>query len=229
MEKMKIEIWSDVMCPFCYIGKRRFEKALDQFPQSDSIEVVWKSFQLNPDMITNPKISTTEALAKSKGWTLEHTREMSAYVSEMAKEEGLLFDFDNAVVANSFKAHRVLQYAKTLGKGDALKELLLKAYFIEGKNTDDNTVLIRLGETIGLDSQAITEVVNNKEAFADAVNLDVDESRKLGITGVPFFVFDRKLGVSGAQKVEAFGNALQKAFEAWSGNKVTPNIVGMAD
>ncbi len=221
---MKVEIWSDVMCPFCYIGKRRFEKALAQSAYSKQIEVVWKSFQLNPNQVTNPEISVTEDLAAKKGWSLEYTREMSAYVTEMAADEGLTYDFDNAVVANSFNAHRLLQFAKTVGKGDELKEALLSGYFTEGLNTDDDVTLIKVGTGVGLDEAEVKRVVNNRELYADAVNADVHEARQLGIHGVPFFVFNRKYAISGAQEVDMFVQTLEKAFVEWQENQPKPQF-----
>ncbi len=212
---MKVEIWSDVMCPFCYIGKRRFEKALQNFDHKDDIEVVWKSFQLNPQAITNPDVSVTEDLATKKGWTIEHAREMSDYVSKMAAGEGLHYDFDKAVSANSFNAHRLLQFAKTQGKGDALKEALLYAYFTDGKNTDDTATLLELGLKAGLEKAEVETVLHDPSSFADAVEYDIEEAQKLGINGVPFFVLDRKYGISGAQEVSVFEQNLAKAYEDW--------------
>ena len=131
---MKIEIWSDVVCPFCYIGKRKMEKALAKFPEKDAIEIEWKSFQLNPDQKTDTSVSTLEHLATSKGWSMDQTREITANVVEMAKSEGLDFDFEKAVVANTRNAHRLIHLAKSAGKGNEMKERLLAAYFSEGKN-----------------------------------------------------------------------------------------------
>ncbi len=155
---MKVEIWSDVMCPFCYIGKRRFENALEQFPDKGQIEVVWKSFQLNPAMKTEPGKNINEYLAETKGWTLSYARQMNDYVTNMAKEVGLHYDFDKAIVANSFDAHRLIQLAKDNGKGDAMEEKLFKAYFTEGKNMADHETLIQLGTEIGLDPATIKKV-----------------------------------------------------------------------
>lgn len=210
--KMTVEIWSDVMCPFCYIGKRRFEKALANFKHKDAIQVVWKSFQLNPNMVTNPSISATQHLATSKGWTLEQTKEMQSHVTNMAADAGLQFNFDKAVVANSFNAHRLLQFAKTKKLGDALKEILLRSYFVEGKNTDDNVVLLEIGVAAGLDKNDVENILKDKNAFAEAVQNDVAEAQQLGISGVPFFVIDRKYGISGAQESATFGQALEKSF-----------------
>lgn len=212
---MKVEIWSDVMCPFCYIGKRRFEKALANFEHKDDIEVVWKSFQLDPTTVTNPELSVTEELARKKGWTKDYAREMSAYVTNMAEGEGLHYDFDKAIVANSFNAHRVLQFAKTQGKGDQLKEALLYAYFTDGKNTDDDATLLDLAVKAGLEKSEVEKVLADKNSFADAVNQDVMEAQQLRISGVPFFVLDRKYGISGAQELSVFEQNIAKAHSEW--------------
>jgi predicted DsbA family dithiol-disulfide isomerase len=212
-KKMKVEIWSDVMCPFCYIGKRKFEKALEAFPAKDQVEIEWKSFQLNPSLVTDPSKNTIQHLAESKGWTMAYTNETIQYVLNMAKEVGLNYDFEKAVVANSFDAHRVIQFAKTKGKGDAMEERLFKAYFTEGKNTADHAVLRQLASDCGLDSLAVQDVLSS-EQFAEDVRRDIAESEKLGITGVPFFVIDRKFGVSGAQDPKVFLDNLNKALSA---------------
>jgi predicted DsbA family dithiol-disulfide isomerase len=212
MDPMKIEIWSDVMCPFCYIGKRRLEGALEAFPHKDDIEIIWKSFQLNPDMQTEPGKSITDYLAEKKGWSLEHTRQMHARLTQSAAEMGLHYDFDKAVVANSFDAHRVVQLAKTRGLGDAMEERLFKAYFSEGKNIADHATLLGLGKDAGLPEAEVAEVLKG-DAFSAEVRRDVDEARQIGVTGVPFFVLDRKFAVSGAQDTQVFLKALEKAHE----------------
>lgn len=209
---MVVEIWSDVMCPFCYIGKRRFEKALAQFAKKEEVEVIWKSFQLNPDLKTNPEVNAVRHLATSKGWTHEYAMKATSQVSEMAKNEGLQFNFVKAVVANSFNAHRLLQFAKTKQKGAQLKESLLKAYFIDGKNVDDTDTLIQLGVDAGLNSTEVKTVLNDVNAFAKEVNFDLAEAKTFGISGVPFFAIDRKFGISGAQDTSAMLQALQHAY-----------------
>jgi predicted DsbA family dithiol-disulfide isomerase len=210
-KKMKVEIWSDVMCPFCYIGKRRFESALQQFENKNDVEVVWKSFQLQPDMVTDPSQNTIEHLAQSKGWTMEHAREMTSYVVNMAKEVGLNYDFDRAVVANSFDAHRLVQFAKTKGKGDAMEEQLFKAYFTEGKNTADHATLTALAVAIGLNKTEVKQVLST-DAFSNEVKEDIYQSRQIGVTGVPFFLFNDKYAVSGAQASETFLGALKQSY-----------------
>ncbi|WPZ10058.1 DsbA family oxidoreductase [Roseivirga spongicola] len=206
---MKIEIWSDVMCPFCYIGKRHLEAALEDFPQKDEVEIVWKSFQLNPDMPESSEENVYEYLAKAKGISLEQSKQMHERVEEMAANAGLDYNFDIAKVANSFKAHRVLQLAKRKNLGDELKEALLEAYFIKGKNTSDFNTLVELATSVGI-TEAEVELALNEEQFASYVNQDIDEARQIRVQGVPFFVFDRKYAVSGAQPVEHFKATLEK-------------------
>jgi predicted DsbA family dithiol-disulfide isomerase len=214
---MKIEIWSDVVCPFCYIGKRKLEKSLEKFPFKDKIEIEWKSFQLNPEQQTNPTISTIEHLAQSKGWSLEQTRQIASNVVAMAKEEGLVFDFDKAVVANTKNAHRLIHLAKESGKQDSMKERLLKAYFSEGKNVDDSNTLMDLGKEVGINPESIKQTLD-KKLFEDAVDQDIYESRLIGVKGVPFFVLDRKFGISGAQPDEVFDQTLEKAWAEYAKN-----------
>jgi len=208
---MKIEIWSDVMCPFCYIGKRKFEAALEQFENKANVIVVWKSFQLNPAMKTDPSKNITSYLAEIKGWSLEQAKEMNTHVTNMAKEVGLHYDFDKAIVANSFDAHRLIQLAKKHGKGDEAEEQLFKAYFTEGKNTDDHSTLIEIGISIGLNEIEVKQVLASDQ-FSDDVRKDIIEAQQIGVRGVPFFVVDRKYGVSGAQPTEVFLETLTKAW-----------------
>ena len=185
---MKIEIWSDVVCPFCYIGKRKLEKALDKFPFKDKVEIEWKSFQLNPDQVTDPSLNSLEYLSKSKGWSIAQTIQISQQVVDMAKIEGLEFNMDKTVVANTRNAHRLIHLAKESGKGGEMKERLLKAYFTEGENVDDFESLMKLGLEVGLEEQKIIKTLNSDE-FEEAVAYEVYESRQIGVQGVPFFCF----------------------------------------
>ena len=209
---MKIEIWSDIVCPFCYIGKRRLEEALATFEHADKVEVVWKSFQLDPNQVTNPNISAIEDLAQKKGWTLEYASDASESVADMAAEEGLFYDFEKAIPANTFNAHRLLQFAKTKGLGSVLKEALLRAYFMDGKNVDDTETLLTLADENGLSTDKTREVLSNPTTYRNEVLEDINEAKDLGISGVPFFVIDRKYGISGAQPLSVFANTLQKAW-----------------
>lgn len=211
---MKVEIWSDVMCPFCYIGKRKFEGALAQFADKENIEVEWKSFQLQPDLKTDSTKNTIAHLAESKGWSLDYARQMTQHVTNMAKEVGLNYDFDKAVVANSFDAHRLSHLAKKYGVQDSLEEALFKAYFTEGKNTADHDVLTELAISIGLNADEVKQVLASN-TYAEDVNRDIYESQQVGVRGVPFFVLGGKYAVSGAQPSETFLGALNQAYGEW--------------
>ncbi|MDR7128362.1 putative DsbA family dithiol-disulfide isomerase [Algoriphagus sp. 4150] len=218
---MKIEIWSDVACPFCYIGKRKIEKAIEKFPHKDQVEIEWKSFLLNPDQITQPNRNSEEYLAEAKGWTLEQTKEITANVANMAAQEGLEYHLDKTVVANTKKAHRILHLAKSVGKGDEMKERLLKAYFTDALNIDDDVVLLTLAMEIGLEERAVKEVLDS-DKFVNEVDQDIYESRQLGVKGVPFFVLDRKFGISGAQPDGVFEETLAKAWSEYA--KANPKL-----
>ncbi|MDQ3111512.1 MAG: DsbA family oxidoreductase [Bacteroidota bacterium] len=209
---MKIEIWSDVMCPFCYIGKRKFEKALSEFEGKEKVQVEWKSFQLNPDMKTDISKNVNQHLSETKGISLEQAKEMTSRVTEIAKEVGLNYNFDKAIVANSFDAHRLIQFAKRKELGDQMEEALFKAYFIDGKNTADHSTLLSLAVETGLE-ETETKAILESGIFADEVEADIELAGQIGVRGVPFFVFDRKYAVSGAQAPEVFLETMKKAME----------------
>lgn len=211
---MKIEIWSDVMCPFCYIGKRNFETALEQFSNKNGIEVEWKSFQLDPSLPEVQDSNYTDYLMVSKGLGRPQVEGMLNNVTQMAKGVGLEYDFDRAVMVNSFKAHRVLQLAKTRGLGDAAEERLFRAFFTEGRNIADDDTLLELGKEAGLNETEIRSSLSD-ERYSDMVKQDIQEARAIGVTGVPFFVFNRKYAVSGAQPPRAFLQTLEKAYTEW--------------
>jgi predicted DsbA family dithiol-disulfide isomerase len=211
---MKVEIWSDIMCPFCYIGKRRFEAALEQFPGKENVTVEWKSFQLNPALQSQPGKDVYDYVAEIKGQSREWSLTVHEQMTSTAKEAGLTYNFDKAVIANSFDAHRLIQLAKKHQLGDAAEERLFYAYFTEGKDMSNHDTLLELGAEIGLDKAEIAAVLQSGD-LAAAVNHDVNEAQQLGIRGVPFFVLDRKYGVSGAQPVDAFTQALEQAYGEW--------------
>ena len=209
---MKIEIWSDIACPFCYIGKRKLEKAIQKLPDSSSIQIEWKSFQLNPDLQTNENQNTLTYLSQTKGWTLDQTLQMTAQVAAMGREEGLNFDFEHTLVANTKQAHRLLHFAKEKGKQDELKERFFQAYFEEGKNIDQQETLLHCAELVGLYKGEAKQVLDSA-SFDAEIDQDVYESRLIGVQGVPFFVFDRKYGISGAQPDEVFDQTLKQAVD----------------
>lgn len=214
---MKIEIWSDIMCPFCYIGKRRFEAALAQFEHKDAMEVEWKSYLLSPDLQTSPDKSMHQFLAEHKGVSIDEAKQMHAYVADMAAKSGLVYDFDKAIPANSFNAHRFLYFAKVHGKQDEAEEKLFSAYFTEGKNIDDAQTIMAIGETLGLDTTALANAMGS-DAFVNDVIADVQEAQQIGVRGVPFFVFNRKYAISGAQESNAFLQTLEKAYSEFQGS-----------
>jgi predicted DsbA family dithiol-disulfide isomerase len=213
-KKMKIEIWSDVVCPWCYIGKRRFEAALKDFEHAEYLDIEWKSYQLDPEMETDPSISTYEYLATRKGMSMAQAKAMGDNVTEVAKGVGLTYDFSKTIPINTIKAHRLLHFAKSLDKQGEMKEALLNAYFIEAKNLDDNETLADIASKVGIDKKQAL-VVLESDAFLKDVQSDINEAVQLGLRGVPFFVFNRKYGVSGAQQEKVFLNTLEKSFKDW--------------
>jgi len=210
---MKIEIWSDVACPFCYIGKRRLEEAMSQFEHKNEVEIEWKSYLLNPDQQSNTGQSLYEYLAEAKGWTMEYTMQVNEQVLAMAEEVGLHYNMDKAVIANTSDAHRLIQHAKTLGKGDDIEEALFKAYFVDGRNLADHKALTQIAVDCGIEEASAAAALNNLE-YSEAVQRDIYEGVQIGVRGVPFFVFDNKYGISGAQPLEVFTRTLQQTYEA---------------
>jgi len=209
---MNINIWSDVRCPFCYIGKRKFEMALDKFPHKDKVEVTWRSFQLDPNLETRTDVNAIEHLSEVKGISRKQAEGMQNNVTQIAKEVGLNFDFAKVVIANSFNAHRLIQLAKTKGLGNEIEEQLFKAHFIEGENIDDQETLVQIGVTIGLDENEIREMLSS-DTFAKEVNLDEMQAQSIGVRGVPFFVLNDKYAVSGAQAPDTFLEALNQTWQ----------------
>lgn len=212
--KMKVEIWSDVVCPFCYIGKRKFEIALEQFKDKNNVEIVWKSYQLMPDMVTDPDKKVYQLVSEKHSIPLEQSKQMHSQMTQTAKELGLVYDFDKAIPANTLKAHQLIQFAKANGKQDEAEETLFRSYFTEGKNVDDILTLLEIGVTIGLDKAALKEALD-KGTYISKVQADINEAKQVGVRGVPFFVFNRKNAVSGAQDPKAFLETLEKSFAEW--------------
>lgn len=209
---MNIDIWSDVRCPFCYIGKKKFEIALEKFPHKDAVKVTWKSFQLDPNLKTQPGISPKEHFATQKGISIQQVEDMYQQVINAAEDVNLTFNLDKSVVANSFNAHRLIQLAKTKNLGNEIEEKLFKAQFTEGKNIDDKDTLLEIGISIGLDEKEVKEVLAS-DTFSKEVQKDEADARSIGVGGVPFFVLDNKYAVSGAQSPETFLSALTQVWE----------------
>lgn len=211
-EKLKVEIWSDVMCPFCYIGKRRFENALEKFEHQDKVEIIWKSYQLDPGMKNNTGVDLYDYLAERKGIAREQSAQMHHQMTAMAKEIGLTYNFDKAVIANSFDAHRLSHLAKAEGLQDTLEEALFKAYFTDGKNIADHDILIKIGTEAGLDAGSVQQVLDSNQ-YAEEVKRDIDEANQIGVRGVPYFVLGDQYAVSGAQHSETFLAALNQTWK----------------
>lgn len=216
--RLRVDVWSDVACPWCYIGKRRFEKALAAFPQRDRVDVVWRSFELDPGAPALRDEDSATMLGRKYGRSPEGVREMLGQVTSAAAAEGLDFRLDGLRLANTALAHALIHLAHEQGRGDAMKERLLLAYFTENAVVSDPEVLLRLAGEVGLDPGAVRAALE-RGTHGDAVRADEALAGELGIGGVPFFVFGGQYGVSGAQTPEVFGQALA---QAWAGVKPAP-------
>ena len=205
---MKVEIWSDVMCPFCYLGKKQFEKALAQFSDSESVEIIYRSFELNPDLDQNESRDLVTYLSESKHMDPSQVFTMFDRITEQGKQEGIDFRFDLAKVVNSRKAHRLIQLAKFQNKQSELEEALFYAYFTLGKDLNDSKELDLVAQSAKLEYNSINDVLNSLE-LDEGVIEDSYAAQQVGARGVPFFVFDDKYAVSGAQGSQTFLNVLE--------------------
>ncbi len=204
-----------MVCPFCYIGKHHFEDALKQFDGASAITVEWKSFQLDPELPKGTVYADTyQYLAERKGFSLAQAREMTAGVEANGRQAGVELNFDKAVVANTRDAHRLVHLAQSRGLGNPIEEALFRAHFTEGKDISDRETLIAIGKEVGLEEAAIATLLDG-DAYDYEVAQDILEARNIGVRGVPFFVFNRKYAVSGAQPTEVFLQTLQTAFAEW--------------
>jgi len=210
--KLKVQIWSDIMCPFCYIGKRRIEEALQNFEHKEAVEIEWKSYQLDASFIASPEDNMVEHLAEKYRKDNDWAQNMLDNMTQNAKTAGLDFHFEKAILANSFNAHRLLHLAKKHNLANDLEELLFKAYLTEGKNINDLDTLSKLGIELGLDSEEIAQVLNS-DTYGTDVKKDQEEANAIGVQGVPFFVLDNKYAISGAQPATAFLETLEKVWQ----------------
>ena len=206
---LTVEIWSDVVCPWCYVGKRRFEKALAAFEHRDEVDVLWRSFELDPYAAPTREGSAAEHLARKYGTSVEQAEAMNAQMTALAAAEGLDYHLDRTRGGNSFHAHRLVHLAAEHGDQDAMQERLFRAYFTEGEAIGELDTLNRLAGELGLDASGL-----EGNAYVDAVRADEELAARIGIQGVPYFVLDRRYGVSGAQPSELLLQALEKAWEA---------------
>lgn len=225
---MIVDIWSDTRCPFCFIGKKNFEKALQNFTQNDKIQVNWHSFQLDPKMKTDLSRNHYEYLSDIKGHSLQETIKMHENLIQIGRNAGIDFNFDEVKVSNSFKSQMLIQLAKEKGKANEMEELLFEAYFILGKNIDDIEVLSEIGERLGFTKEEIQTAVQSSE-LTELVNNDIEEAASLGINSVPFFVFNRKYAISGAQPTHLFSEVLEKSLSEFLENNSKINIVSEGD
>lgn len=209
---MDVEIWSDIACPWCYIGKRRFEAALDGFEHRDDVNVTWRSFELDPGAPHERTGDRAERLAQKYGMTVEQAREAEQRLTSVAKDEGLAFRFEVARSGSTFDAHRLVHLAEAHDLQDPMKERLLQAHFTEGELMADHDTLVRLALEVGLEEQEVRELLAG-ERYADEVREDERTAGELGISAVPTFVVDRKLGVSGAQPPDAL---LELLHQGWA-------------
>lgn len=209
---MKVEIWSDVMCPFCYIGKNNFEKALEKLPFKDEIEVEWKSFQLDPTLNPGETKTTFEYFKEKKGVSEPQAKQMTEQVSKMGSIAGIHFNFDKAIITNTFSAHKLLHLAKKYDKANEMEEALFIAHFIDGKNVGDISILVDIAGSLGINTDEARKALTSEE-FDHEVENDFSEAKNHGISGVPFFILNGKYAVSGAQPVEFFAGALQQTYD----------------
>ncbi len=210
--RLSVDIWSDIACPWCFIGKRRFESALKQLPFRDQVDITWHSYQLDPSLPEHYDGTEAEYLAKMKGMDPAQVQQMLSHVSEQAAGEGLTYDFDALTVANSLTAHRLLHLAGEHDKAGDLKELLLSAHFEKGLDMGSKQVLRDLAEQAGLPADDVARVLDSEE-YRQEVEADFAQARAIGVTGVPFFVLNMKYGISGAQPREIFTEALTTAWQ----------------
>jgi predicted DsbA family dithiol-disulfide isomerase len=225
---MKVEIWSDVVCPWCYVGKRRFEQALAAFPHRDAVEVVWRSFELDPSAPAERSGPYPQHLAAKYGVDVDQAQQMIDGMTATAAADGLQLRFDRARGGNTFDAHRLIHLAAEAGLQEAVQERLMRAMFTEGEPIGDAEALVRLVAEVGVDAERARTVLA-EGTYADAVRADEEEARQLRITGVPFFVVDRTYGVSGAQSAEILLQVLERAWTDSADGGAVPASVGAPD
>jgi predicted DsbA family dithiol-disulfide isomerase len=213
MVKLPIEVWSDIACPWCYIGKRRLETALERSSRRDAFDVVWRAFELDPraPRVSDPNESQAQRLAKKYGRSVEEAEGMIARVRDLARVEGLAFDFDRIRPGNTFDGHRVVELGRERGIQGAVVERLFRGYFCEGEMIGEHATLVRLGAEAGLPAAEVQARLASEDG-ADRVRADEREAEELGVRGVPFFVIDRRYAVSGAQPAELLQGALERAL-----------------
>jgi len=206
-----VDVWSDVMCPFCWMGDRHLELALEEFSHRDDVKITYHSYQLMPDYPENSLLPSAEAVAKQKGMPVEQFKQMNDGVAQRGAEVGLDYNFDQALTVNSRRAHRLSHFAEQQGVQHELMQNLFKAYFTDGKNVEDREVLADLAAEVGLDRDEALAKMDNEE-LDHAVQADINQASQIGVQGVPFFVFNNKYAVSGAQPQQVFQQVLETVW-----------------
>ncbi len=220
--KMKIEIWSDIACPFCYIGKHQLEKVLKEFPHSDEVEVIWKTFLLNPDIPSDSNMPLKEYFEKVKGMEPDRIEKIFAYTQHQAQKTGLYFNYEKTIAANTSNAHRISHLAKTKSAElqSQAEELLFRAYFIEGKDVNSAKVLMEIGKKLGFESDEVKCVLTEKQ-FNNSIAQDIQEATILDIQVVPYFIFNKHTIISGVQEETKILQALESAYQQWKENNTS--------
>jgi predicted DsbA family dithiol-disulfide isomerase len=209
---MNVEVWADVVCPWCYIGKRNLDAALDLFAQRDQVTVIWRSFELDPHVTRDDDRPVVDVLAQKHGTSVEEVLVSQARVTALGLAAGIEFALDKTRNINSFDAHRLVQFSAKFGLQAEIVERLYAAHFTQGLRIDDHAVLAACASEVGIDADEATEVLSSG-VFADDVRISENTARELGVRGVPFYVIDRKLAVSGAQAPDVLLDALNEALE----------------
>lgn len=212
VQVMLVEIWSDVICPWCAIGKARFARALDDFAHAGEVEVVFRSFELDPGAPPRRRGTMAEQLSRKYGTSVAEAQKMNDHLEEVAAVDGLVFHFDRAKPGNTLDAHRLLQYALEEGSQHDLLDALMQGYFRDGMEVSDPTWLAEAATAVGLEGDRVARILDG-DAYADTVRADEERASQLGITGVPFFLIEGKYAIPGAQPIERFGMGLDRAWE----------------
>lgn len=210
-EKVKVEIWSDIVCPFCLIGKKKIEKAIYNLNAQDKTEIIWHSFQLDPDFPLNTAIPSIENLSEKKGYSISQINQMCEQLTFAGKEYGIDFQFNKALTFNTWDVHRLIQWSKSLKKSNKLKEAFMTAYFSEGIDLSDNENILNVVEKVELDVGKANQILESN-SYAQEVKNDIIQSQQLGIRGVPYFLINEKESISGAQSDEAFESIISAAL-----------------
>lgn len=205
---MKVEMWMDFVCPYCYLGKAKFEKALESFSDKENVEIIYKSFELNPDASKIYHGTMSEFLSKEYGLTMEEVIKNNESLTAEANGLGLVYNLEKIKPVNSHYAHRLLQYSKEIGKDAELVSVMFKAHFTHNKNISDIDTLVEISKEAGLEEEVVREMLNS-DKYTDKVREDEKEAQDIGVDVVPFFLFNKKSTVAGAQSIETLRNALE--------------------